>query len=237
MSRLPPRCAFDRLRAILAVAAIGIALVAIHHLRRARPIAVPVEDTPDAAAALRSLSGKDAPVPKPWAADFAEFINDHPRSVWIIGRCARPCLSQAEAMDEARRDAARQIVPIVAAEVNPLPWDRTRLNERVLDDLRSGGLESDRDVERFDRPYGSVWTTSILVDASPRRIEPLAVSARADLRALHRRSAGRFAAFGIIAVASLLGYLILNWITRGYFTLRLRLGALAIVAAALLLLA
>src|SRR5580658_2454733 len=51
--------------------------------------------TPDIAAAMRSLTGAGHPS-KPWIDDFARFTAGHPGE-WIVGHCARPCLSQDEA--------------------------------------------------------------------------------------------------------------------------------------------
>ena len=53
---------------------------------RAAAFSPPAGPTPDAAAALRSLSGVARPT-KPWIDDFAGFSASHPGR-WIVGRCA-----------------------------------------------------------------------------------------------------------------------------------------------------
>jgi hypothetical protein len=187
--------------------------------------------TPDAAAALRSLSGPSHPT-KPWIDDFAGFSAGHPGQ-WIVGRCARPCLSPAEAEQSARTDAARAVYAIAADRIG----SRERwLARRVLSDVQAGELAADDLVERFDRPYGTVWTDTVLLDASPARLDTLVDRYRGTLRV--RRAA--LAALRLGAVALTLGawlaYLVLNLLTRGYFTLRLRVAAATITALALLVL-
>jgi len=192
------------------------------------------EPVPDAAAALRSLSGAARPT-KPWIADFAGFSASHPGR-WIVGRCARPCLSQAEAEESARSDAARAVYAIVANRLGPRHGDEQWLARRVLADVRAGELASDDLAERFDRPYGTVWTETVLLDASPAKLDTLVDRYRGELGA--RRVWMTAVQFGAAALtlSVWIAYLLLNMITRGYFTLRLRLLAATITAVALVVL-
>jgi hypothetical protein len=220
---------------LITMLALGIAVVLHQRLANRDELLGPAaEPTPDAAAALRSLSGATRPT-KPWIDDIAGFSSSHPGR-WIVGRCARPCLSQAEAEESARSDAARAVYAIALERIGPGRGDRKWLAGRVLADVRAGELAADDLVERFDRPYGTVWTETVLLDASPAKLDPLVDRYRGELPA--RRAWMTAIQFGaaalILSVWS--AYLLLNMITKGYFTLRLRLLAATMTAVALVVL-
>jgi hypothetical protein len=189
---------------------------------------------PDAAAALRSLSGAARPT-KPWIDDFTGFSASHPGR-WIVGRCSRPCLSQSEADQSARTDAARDVYAAVVNRMAPRHGDEQWLARRVLADVRAGELASDDLAERFDRPYGTVWTETVLLDASQAKLDTLVDRYRGDLAV--RRVWMTAVQFGAVALtlSVWIAYLLLNMITKGYFTLRLRLLAATITAVALVVL-
>ncbi|MGD0461186.1 MAG: hypothetical protein ABSB74_01740 [Tepidisphaeraceae bacterium] len=190
--------------------------------------------TPDAAAALRSLSGASHPT-KPWIDDFAAFTARHPGQ-WIVGRCARPCLSQAEAEQSARSDAARAVYAIALERFGSRHGDEQWLARRVLADVRAGELADDDLAERFDRPYGTIWTETVLLDASPAKVDTLLDRYRGELRASSARmTAVQFGA-AVLALSAWIACVLLNMITRGYFTLRLQLIAGTMTAVALLVL-
>ena len=47
----------------------------------------------------------------------------------------------------------------------------------------AGELASDDLAERFDRPYGTVWTETVLLDASPAKLDTLVDRYRGELGA------------------------------------------------------
>jgi hypothetical protein len=221
----------------LIVGLLGVAIVAALHHRFAdgdamfASTAVPI---PDAAAALRSISGASHPI-KPWIEDLAGFTTAHPGQ-WIVGRCAKPCLSQAEARQSARSDAALSVYALALERLGPPHGDELWLAQRVLANVRAGELASDDLAERFDRPYGTIWTDTVLLEASPEKLNPLVDRYRSELRA--RSAQMKAVQFGaaVLALSAWLVYFLINMITRGYFTLRLQLIAGTITALALLVL-
>ncbi|MGD0137935.1 MAG: hypothetical protein ABSD28_03600 [Tepidisphaeraceae bacterium] len=190
--------------------------------------------TPDAAAALRSVSGA-ARSTKPWIDDFAGFSASHPGR-WIVGRCARPCLSQAEAEESSRTDAARAVYAIALERIGAGRGDRKWLAGRLLADVRAGELAADELVERFDRPYGTVWTETVLLDASPAKLDRLVDRYRGELPARRAWMTAVQLGAAALTLSVWIAYLLLNMITKGYFTLRLRLLAATITAVALVVL-
>jgi len=190
--------------------------------------------TPDAAAVLRSLSGEGHPI-KPWIDNFAGFTASHPGQ-WIVGRCARPCLSQEEAEQSARSDAARAVFAVALKRLGPSHDDEQWLAQRVLADVRAGELADDDLAERFDRPYGTIWTETVLLDASPAKVDALVDRYRGELRERDARMAAVQFAAAALAISAWIAYFLINVITKGYFTLRLQLIAGTITAVAFLVL-
>jgi len=160
---------------------------------------------------------------KPWVDDFPTFASTRDGARWIVGRSAFPCPSEAEAHDAAERDAIDQALvrvrPLVGQFLDPQSevWLRRRL-----------GLElviADRAVSRAHRPYGDVWSESVLVDAPHDGLVRVAKD-YSDWKNKRHRTAGTAVAsvFGL-SVVILLIYTALNAATRGYFRGRLRVVA------------
>jgi hypothetical protein len=187
--------------------------------------------TSDAALALRSLSAATQPT-ELWITDPSAFSASHPGE-WLVGHCARPCLTREEAEQAARKDAGSAVGEMVLDRMNPALFDKQWLRDRVESDVRSGDLITDEFPERFDRPYGTVWTDTVLVNPSPENLDPLIDRYRRDLHLRdHRAQAIRIGA-AALTCSAWLAYLLLNTITKGYFTLRLRLVAGTVSALAL----
>jgi hypothetical protein len=91
-------------------------------------------------------------------------------------------------------------------------------------------------AEQFERPYGTIWVASVLVDASAEHLSPVIQRYAFDA---HRRVAlmfaVRMAAIGM-ALMVWLAYFPMNWATKGFFARRLRFGAVAITAAVVMFL-
>jgi hypothetical protein len=195
-----------------------------------------VPDDRDAAAVFRSLDDVNGPTTrpaKPWLADFTGFASEHPGN-WIIGRSHEPCLSEAEAQRAARADATEAAYAFLPQRIRDAS-DRDELKKSVLSAIAEGGLETDQLVERFDRPYGTVWAESVLLDVSPGKVDSLVAGyERLMLERQRRLSVLRLGASALVAAAWLM-YIFLNAVTKGYFTTQLRLGAAAVTAVALVL--
>jgi hypothetical protein len=227
---------------LLVLVACASVVFVIHRKRQlvrhnSRLISATVDDSPtDVAETLRMLSDSQVnDESKGWATRFVDFVNDHPGRQWIVGTCDRPCLSEAEASGAARADAARKLYPIIARRLNARRSDASMLQQLVWSDVQNNRLESDRFAEQFSRPYGKVWTESVLLDVSPDRIQPLVDQYRHQLNVQNLQLRRRAGLGGFAIAATALIYLVLNSVTRGYFTFRLRLVAMVIVAAVLIL--
>jgi hypothetical protein len=224
------------IRAVFIIVLVLVITAAVRHRFAERdalfvPASGPI---PDAAVALRSLSGASH-ASKAWIEDFAAFTASHPGQ-WIVGHCAKPCLSQAEAEQSARSDAAAAVCRIALDRLGLRHGDQQWLAQRVLADVRAGKLERDELVERFDRPYGTIWTDTVLLDVSPAKVDSLVDGYRNELRTRNSRiEAVQFGA-AAIALCACIACALINMITRGYFTLRLQLIAGTITAMALLVL-
>ncbi len=193
-----------------------------------------VASTLDAAAGLRQISAATQPS-KLWAVDFAAYASAHPGR-WVVGHCSEPSLSEAEAGKEARADAAKVVWPMVAGRLGLASSDANWVHERVAADVAAGRLDADTLAERFARPYGTVWTESVLLDVSAGRIDAVVNSYQQELSTWRNR----LATVRQVVVVSMFGawvaYLLLNIVTKGYFTTRLGLAAGVVTAVGVALL-
>lgn len=227
-----------RLAPVLLLLLGATAVFAVRHRDAMLPVpnASGERDEPiDVAAQLRKLTGSTAP-DKPWAQHFGQFANAHPGRQWIVGRCDRPLLSEEEAARSARSDAAEQLYPIALRLTGAGRMDRRWVRDRLRQDVLEGRLDSDRCAEQFTRPYGRVWAESVLLDVSPDRLDPLVARYSVELRDRHARELQRVALAGGLVIATLLGYVLLNHLTRGYFATRLRIAATVVAAAGIIIL-
>lgn len=230
---------------VVAVVALMVMFVAARH--RARLLGAgsivesahqPDDADRDVAAVLRGMSpsGQPAPEDKLWVTRFAAFVNEHSGRQWVVGRSQAPCLSEAEAAEQARANAAAKVLPIVTERLDARRIDAAWLRDRIAHDIRDGRLDADRCAEQFSRPYGQVWTESVLLDVSPDRLDPLVRRYAAELHARHSRQVGHTFAAVVLTGILWTGYLLINTITRGYFTTRLCLTAAVVTVAVVALL-
>lgn len=224
---------------ILMAAICGVAVARVISIVHARGDRIedhqPTLGSGDFGSAMRQIAGGDAVAAKPWVLDEAAFRNAHGERSWIIGRCERPAISDSEAIQLAHADAARQLYSDLNSRLNAWPGDRRWLESRIDSQVASGRLDADTSVERFNRPYGSVYAGSVLLDVSADRIEPVVHDAQFKLAVRHRKAALHVAIAGALLVFTWLGYALLNSITRGYVTGRLRWIAAALTVGVLLL--
>jgi hypothetical protein len=170
---------------------------------------------------------------KTWMTREADASAVAPGGKWVVAQSSAPQPTAAEAEDSARRaarDVLRRIIRDRSRERRFRNLDdgilADRLNAALFDNR--DWLISDRFVQRFTRPYGDVWRVALLVDASDGALQRVAQEAgrMAATQREHRR-VGFVATAGLLFVIIAL-YFILNAVTKGYFTWRLR-GA-AVVA-------
>lgn len=175
-------------------------------------------------------------VHKPWVEDFADYLTKAPLpGHWLIAQSASPALDPNEAMEQATRDAAGKLATYLRArltEVLPREWTTLhghRINEPHLiptieAELNRGGFISDRFLQQFHRPSGSVYRALLLVNVDPLRIDKLA-AAYQQKHVQQRTRVISLAVSIFVLLAVLTGlYLFLNMATKGYYTSALRLA-------------
>jgi hypothetical protein len=184
---------------------------------------------------MRQITGTRPAGARPWVIDDVAFRNGHAGRQWIVGRSVTPATSELEAMESAHADAARQLYPVVQSRVHGWVGEQRWMRSRVEAEVDTGRLDSDTFIERFDRPYGTVYAGAVLVDASADRIEPVVRSATSELSARRRHAGLHMTIAGALLIATWIAYALLNAVTRGYLSMRLRVTAAAITVGVLLL--
>jgi hypothetical protein len=215
-----------RIPCLLIVAIVVAVVVTLHHARQShttRTVAVDMQRDP--AVALRQMTHTSAP-DKQWitAGDQSDF---HTRL--LVGRSRKPATSEQEALRDARRDVESRVLAVVDNQIVARREDRGFLAERVASDVFAGRFEVDRIAEKFNRPYGRVWTESVLVDLSPGKLQPAIAGYQQEIRSHRNKVHARWAGFAALAALIMLGYGLSNMLTRGYFTGRLRIMTLVVL--------
>ncbi len=182
-------------------------------------------------------------VDKPWAASFEVWREDER---YRLGVSSATCAT----VDEARREAYASVLPDVVERIEDLilreqragklPSQRhglTASEPRIRSALlgRPGRLDvgvTDRFLQAYERPYGTVYRQWLLVDLED---EDLPAEARQVAGELSERSARRAYAWimrvGLslgVVLTTILCYLLLDGLTKGYYRWWVR-GATALV--------
>jgi hypothetical protein len=180
------------------------------------------------AAASRATSISTKFTECPWADDLAGYINDHPGHTWIVARSSAPCCSPGDAAQVAETEAATALASLIHRELpaSAAPVSLEDSDALLLSDIRRSLPVKDRFVQRFQRPYGNVWSESILLDASPQWLEEVQRRHVYSLHARHTRMGTIVGSTGIVLAAILVAYLFVNAVTQNYFTGRLRFAAI-----------
>ena len=188
-------------------------------------------------------------VSKPWAANFAQYVAGAGKPV--VRAESGAVASFEEAQERAFDDAVGKLVPYVSSVLNRTDTSggvRQKAVDHgaILAELRKGKMVIDRFSQQFDRPYGKLWREQILIDASPKAIEPIAAAIDKKMtEAINTAAAARRAdlqtwwtltvSLGGLAVLIFAVYLVLNAATKGYYTWVLRLLAIGAIIAGLAL--
>ena len=164
---------------------------------------------------------------KLWASDLSQYLNKHPGQ-WIVAQSEKPALSADEAEAQARHQAAESIAKLIAPRIA----GGVAVSAVEASLLRDGWI-IDRQIEANERPYGTIWSAAILVDASPQKLD--ALTRQLD-RQTHQKNARLVACvFALMIFSAIVGcvYMFLNWLTRGFFRGRLAIASFLVVADAL----
>jgi hypothetical protein len=170
-------------------------------------------------------------IEKPWVEDWSGFIaNSQPGQNWLRAESRSPATSPQEAQQQAINEAVEMLLPLAQTSLyGPTPL-RQDLVGQLRGQLSQGQLIVDRFVQRVDRPYGQLYTATLLIDGSPAAVEGLTANltqVRTKQRKAVLSTAGSLAALmGVIALL----YLFLTAVTKGYY--RPQLVAFVVAAAA-----
>jgi hypothetical protein len=185
-------------------------------------VEVPVESTPAA-----------APTGKVWVDDFAVYSSQHSNQQLVLGESSVGCVTPAEAHNAAIRSAAAELLPRVLARLKgpaPTAQQSQMMLQRVAAELQGNRAVVDRFTQKIERAYGTLWREWVLVDASPANVESLVRAVSADLRQQQNLTRLTAIVAGAILVVILVLYVLLDWLTKGYFSWRLRVAAVLLIA-------
>jgi hypothetical protein len=168
---------------------------------------------------------------KLWTTDLSAFLSERPGN-WIVGHSTEPALSANEAETFARRDAAGPLFDKLRLRLPRSSWPA--LQKRIGATLAAGDWVVDRQVESDVRPYGTIWRAAVLIDATPERTNRLVRDVERETRQERERAAAGTAGAMVIALAVGSVYLMLNWLTRGFFRGRLLTASILILTTGIL---
>lgn len=174
---------------------------------------------------------------------LASPVDASDRPGTFVARSFAPAVTEAEAIELARRDAVDSLVPrlrdvvelrvrerkLRSAALVSLPSEQT-LRAVLRAELAGDSMIRSREVRREPKSYGDVYSASLVVDVNPRALDRLAEKAMSVSRGAARRSMIATVGTGVLLGGIVVIYLAANSLTRGYYQWRLRL--LAAVAAA-----
>jgi hypothetical protein len=158
---------------------------------------------------------------KLWMTDFPAFVNDHPSGHWIVGQSTEPALSAEEAESTAEADAAGKIADILNCD--------SESQAMIVASLARRDWIVDRQIDSTQHPYGTIWHAAILIDATGGKLDDLSKQIQFAQRRQHLHTAFLAAVSAAWLTAVGLCYLLINWITRGYFRGRLVMASLILI--------
>ena len=169
-------------------------------------------------------------VEKPWVENFADFVNRNPKNKWILARSQQSCTSQAEAEQQAMSDACRKIAQLL----NQVRQRRSGFTINPAD-IRSGDFIADKFAQSFDGAAGRIWRQAILINASQDKLAKLVSQKMITWQSWRVRWIRELISIVGITILICVVYLFLNAATRGYYTWSLRIAAVVLVLAGILL--
>jgi hypothetical protein len=172
-------------------------------------------------------------VDKPWVHDAAAVRQRGSNDIILIARSNGPDVDAAAATESARRSAALSLLPPLRARLKQRSGEfpsESELNKRLLAELSlRPEWTADRFVQRFERPYGTLWQESLLISVPRDHLNAIASDILARARNERQGHARAVTSVLAILVAIWLLYLLANVLTRGYFVWKLRV-AMTIIA-------
>ena len=177
-----------------------------------------------------------SPATKPWLSDFAGFVSQHPDGHYLVAQSGKPAINADEAHAGAQQCAAEALAGLVQQRVGG-KMSMKDIRRHVNASLISDNWIVDRQLESVERPYGTIWGESILVDASPGKLDMVEFRLKAIAREQQQKRMLAGIGGSILLVIVSLGYFVLNWLTRGYLRFRLAMTSLLIAGGGIALIA
>lgn len=174
-----------------------------------------------------------------WVSNFDDFRSKHTKGEWIVGWSSLLATKDA-ALKHAREQAARQMKHYVVAkfpQINRPNFDQL-IYDRLENDLFRHKYASEEFVQQLhlSATGDPVYRAAVLADVSSQQLQRVQTTILPDIRrqsdSVRHFSLGTMGLGVVICVV----YLFLNWATRGYFQMNLRLGAFLVLIAGVLLL-
>lgn len=185
-----------------------------------------------------SSSGQSSPTnlkamveEKPWLTDLAGYQSIYPNSRFAVARSHSSATDEKTAEHEAITEACSQVAQVL--------WDMNPNHGKLLSgtlsvnptDLESRGMILDRFSQQLYGMAGPICRQAMLIDLSPNKIQPLANAKFEIIAEQHKTWARILLSFVGMAAVIALVYAFLNAATRGYYSWSLRIAALVLLAA------
>jgi hypothetical protein len=173
---------------------------------------------------------------KEWVDSFAQFMASHSDKNLIVAQSGQACTTEAEATQQAYQDAAKKLLPYVEGQFRRFRLYRDIREEELLplilshlQGIAGENLVRDQFVQSYHRPYGTIWSKTLLLDAQPSNILTLERACRKEYyRGL--RSTGYVLLSGLVLMGMIcLLYWLVNSYTKGYYTWPLRTVAVIVI--------
>lgn len=160
-----------------------------------------------------------------WLAATDRFLSQNHKSPFLVARCRQLGVSADEASEDALHVAADLLADLVRRGESP---EDVSVRNVLLQRLRSGEYIVDRFVQRLNRPYADVYRAAVLVDAGRSNLRDM-MNAVVEEAARHEQSrrvrtvtkVSQTLGAILVAVSLTALYLLLNWLTKGYYRTQL----------------
>ena len=104
----------------------------------------------------------------------------------------------------------------------------------VAQEIQTRGF-NDKFIQRIDKQYGSLWECAVLVPTTDGNLRGLAARIVEPVQEQAVQTKRTFASLIVMVLVIVVLYFFLNAVTRGYFTWKLRAGAVVLAIVGLLL--
>ncbi len=176
---------------------------------------------------------------KPWLNDYSDFSNQHPNDNWLVA------YSQTSHTDpqHAKLDAEQQVVAVFNNEIGDYE-EFADIRPATFEEIERNDFIADRFSQQLQGNTGtSIWREAILMKVNQDdQLDNLAYQIQEDMNEDISQSiaSNRSIRNHVLSLAGLFGlifglYLFLNYATKGYYSIALRVMAVVCVSIILIL--